>query len=380
MSKNAYRSIVVSSIDDVSFEEWNQIISDTISVSHEVLKFSETNSLHSDKARYFLLRDDNECLQAISIALFIHKDSKFGVEGSIFGRLLERLFVFKNSLRPALICGLVGHGAPVFVRPGEDQKLWVRRMLDVMENYALDHKSSIGFSRLLSVQQTLSNELKRRKYCHAYGLPEAKININWHDEASYLKNLQSINKSYYKSAKKEINRFRKSGITIQGWDGENAQDVAELIEEHFNERNSIKTTITPESLSELKFKLKDSCIVYLAIKEEKIIGVAILLKKGDSARAWKVGVDHKADNNNFTYFNLAYYNLLADAVNSNLNLVWYGAGVLDAKLRRGCMVELTDFYYKPRRVLLVPVYSILFAIQRAWYGYKFSKLVENSNI
>jgi predicted N-acyltransferase len=379
MRVEAYHSEIVSSINNVNSVEWNQVISDAASISYEVLEFSESNAMHGSKARYFLLRDQYQCLQAVSIALCISKDSEYGVEGALFGRLLEKLRVFKNCLRPALICGLVGHGAPVKVRSGENEALWISRILDVMETYARGHQYSIGFSRILSEQEKLIKELVNRGYCHAYGLPEAKISINWNDESSYLKNLRSINKNYYKCAKKEINRFRKSGASIQEWEGGDAKALTDLLKKHHNERNQIKSEIHPESLSDLKFKLKDNCKVYLAKKEKKIIGVAILLKKGRSGRAWIIGVDHIGDDNKFTYFNLAYYNILIDAPSLNLKSIWYGPAALQAKIRRGCEVELTEFYYKPRLISLVPIYFILLTLQRFWYKHKFSDFMSESN-
>lgn len=374
-----YRSEIVCSINSVNSVEWNEVIADAASISYEVLEFSESNTMHGDKARYFLLRDQNQCLQAVSVALCISKDSEYGVEGILFGRLLKRLRVFKNILRPTLICGLVGHGAPVKVRPGENETLWISRTLDVMENYARHHQHSIGFSRILSEQKKLIKELENRDYCHAYSLPEARISINWYNESSYLKNLRSINKSFYKCAKKEINRFQKSGTSIQEWEGGDAQALTNLLKKHHNERNQIKSEIHAESLSDLKFKLKDDCKVYLAKKEKIIIGVAILLKKGRSGRAWKIGVDHIADDNNFTYFNLAYYKILIDAPSLNLKSIWYGPAALQAKIRRGCEVELTDFYYKPRLIYWAPIYFVLFALQRLWYKHKFSAFLSGSN-
>lgn len=380
MSMESYYSEVVSSISEVGSAEWNQVIDEAASISHEVFEFAECNSIYGNKARYFLLRDKNQCLHAVSIALCIDKESELGVEGTMFGRLSERARILKNCLRPALICGLVGHGAPVMVRPGENQALWVERVLDVMEAYAKEQKCSIGFAGLLSEQKYLSAELDRRGYCNACGLPETKIRIDWHDEITYLKSVKKINKKYYKCAKKEINRFRKSGISIQEWDGNNAKAVTSLLKDHHNQRNKIKSEISPESLLDLKIKLEDNCKIYLAIKEEKIIGVAVLLKKGSTARAWKIGIDHMADNNNFTYFNLAYYNILIDAFNLKLKLIWYGQAALNAKIRRGCEVESTKLYYKPRVMIYTPVYLILFAFQRAWYKYKFSSLFNGNNV
>ncbi len=378
MSMKTYYSEVIRSIGEVGSMEWNQVIDEAVSISHEVFEFAECNSTYGDKVRYFLLRDKNQCLSAVSIALCIDKESEFGVEGVMFGRLVERVRFLNNSLRPALICGLVGHGAPVMTWPGENQAFWVERVLDVMEIYAKEHKYSIGFAGILSEQKTLNNALERRGYCHAYGLPETKIKVEWHDEDFYLKSIRNINKNYYKCAKKEINRFRKSGISIQKWNGNNAQAVSNLLKDHHNERNKLKSEITPESLLDLKFKLKDNCQIYLAIKEEEIIGVAVLLKKGSTARAWKIGVDHIADENSFTYFNLAYYHLLSNAPKFNLKTVWYGNAALNAKIRRGCKVDCTDFYYKPKEMHWKLIFYILFALQRYWYHKKFSSYLNST--
>jgi len=375
----SYSSEVVNTIKDISPEEWNEVIAAASTIRHEVLELEESDTTIENRARYFLLRDERKCLQAVAIAISVDKSSEYGAEGLVLGRFAQRLRVFKNCLRPALICGLLGHGSPVYVRQGENQKLWIKRILTAMETYVEKHKYSIGFSSVLSEQTGLMEELNTRGYCGAYSLPEAKIIITWEDEVSYLEKLRLANKKHYKTAKSEINRFRKAGISIAEWDGQDIQAIHQLLKKHHDERNKLKFRILPEYLIKLKDKLGDDCKIYTAKKGAELVGAIILLKKDGDAWAWRVGIDHVADKNSFTYFNIAYYYLLSNAKEINLNTIWYGNAALYAKIRRGCKVNFTYFYYKPRILHWKLILSVLFVLQRFWYQKKFTSYIDASD-
>lgn len=374
----SYSSEILTSIKDVTPEEWNEVVARAPTIRQEVLSLEESNTAREDRVRYFLLRDEHNCLQAVSIAICVDNNSEYGTEGFVFGRFAKKLRVIQNLFRPALICGLLGHGAPVCVRPGKNQSIWLKRVLNVMESYAGSNHYSIGFIHALPEQLILIKELHDRGYLKAYGLPEAKISITWKDEDSYLKMLRQISKKYYRSARSEINKFRKAGISISEWDGVDALEIFNLLQTHHDERNEIKLAMFPESIVELKNKLGEECKIYTAKRENVLVGVAIFLKKGEFSWAWKVGIDHAADGNSFTYFYLVYYYFLSEAPKFNLKKIWYGNAALYAKIRRGCEVDFTYFYYKPKNKSWNLILCVLFMLQRLWYRKKFSSYINTT--
>ena len=371
-----YSSEVLTSIKHVSAEEWNEVIAGAATIRHEVLEMYESSKVGNKVGRYFLVRDKNSCLQAVAVAMYIDKASRFGAEGHVFGRFAFKHHVFRNLLRPAILCGLLGHGSPVYVRSKENETLWVKRVIDVIGAYAQKHNYSIGFSSVLSNQKTLINELRAHKYLQAYSLPEAKATITWNDKESYLLYLRSLNKNYHKTAKFEMRRFIKSNISIAEWDGNNISEIHNLLKKHHNERNDVKFEFTAEDIVKLNIKLGNDFKIYTAKRKDILVGVIILLKSEEIAWAWKIGVDHVADKNCFTYFNIAYYFLLSSSLVSNIKTIWYGNAALYAKIKRGCKIEFTYFYYKPAKIYWKPTYYVLFLFQRFWYQKKFSPYIE----
>ncbi len=363
---------VIETIKDIAPKEWDKVVGDSIAIRHSILNCYEASSIYKNNHRYFLLFDEEKNLQAVAVTLLVNNKFDLGYENLILGRLTKTAPILRNCFRPVLICGLIrGPGAPIVVCSKIEQAKWESIILDAMEEYSSLHKLSIAFSNLLNEQENLFKELKERSYYHALCAPEAIIKITWKDQESYLKYLRSISKNYHKCAKKEIARFRKSGMTITEWDGRNERSIYNLLKDHHYRKNSYKYDLPSNFLSILRSETNEFFCIYVAKKESKIVGVFIVLIGEKVAISWKIGIDHDLDEGGRSYFNLNFYNFLIQAPALNIEKIYYGNGVLNAKKRRGCEIEFTHFFYKPKNFLWVPIVRILFLIQKIWYQRKF---------
>lgn len=369
----SFRFVVLESILDVAPTEWDEIVGEAVAIRHAVLRCYESSNIYEKKLRYFLLLDEEKKLQAAAVGLLVEKKSESGYESLILGRFANKFPIFQKLFRPVLLCGVIrGPGAPIVVRADSKHSKSLPSLLDAMEEYANQHSLSIAFSHILKEQERLLKELKSRKYYHALCIPEAIIKITWEDQRSYLEVLRRINKNYYKCAKKEINRFRKSGITIAEWGGTDEQTLYNLLKDHHLRKNKYHFELPSNFISIIKNEIYGACKIYVAHKKDEVIGVFILLKGDKTAICWKIGINHDLDMDSCTYFNLNFYYMLSIAPKFNLEKFYYGNGVLKAKKRRGCEIDFTHYFYKPKRVLWTPIIRILFSIQKIWYQRKFS--------
>lgn len=367
-----YSSEILDTVRNIPPEEWDATIGVAGGVRHAMLTCYESGHPNAKDLRYILLRDD-ERLHAVCVAMSFGINNKTRLAQRILGPLADRWRFIRSCFRPALICGLLpGPGAPVLIRPESDTNVWMPRMIDVLEAYAAAQDLGLGFTEILLEQTSLVGELSRRGYYHAYGGVDTKIRITWEDEQTYLKMLRARSKNSYRVAKKELNKFGRSGISIAEWDGRNESLLYNLLKVHHEHRNAHPFALPPNFLSTLKGAIHDDCLVYVAQNEEKPVGVCVLLKQGQDACFWMVGIDHEADAKNFTYFNLSYYHVFRQAPTMGLRQIRYGNGALRAKTGRGCEAELTHFFYKPRAVWSILVLRILFPLQKLLYRRKFS--------
>ncbi len=367
---------VLETIQDIAPKDWDEVVGNSVAIRHAVLRCYEASNTYKKKLRYFLLFDEDRNLQAVAVGLLVEGKSESGYESLIFGRFANYFPMLKKIFRPVLLCGSIrAPGAPFAVCVDGEYSKWASSLLDAMEKYANQHRLSVGFSHLLEEQEQLLQELERRNYSHALCIPEAIIRITWEDQDSYLKVLRGISKNYYKCAKKEINRFRKSGIAINEWDGNGEQTIYNLLKDHHFRKNKHQFELPSNFLSVIKNDIQESCHIYVAHKENKVIGVFILLKGDKTAFCWKIGINHDLDKDSCTYFNLNFYYMLSIAPAFNLEKFYYGNGVLNAKRRRGCEINFTHYFYKPRNLFWRPFLKILFLIQKLWYQRKFSSYI-----
>jgi hypothetical protein len=97
----------------------------------------------------------------------------------------------------------------------------------------------------------------------------------------------------------------------------------------------------------------------------------MLIRRYENAMVWLIGVDHEADSNNFSYFNLTYFHPCSEFPHMGIRKAHYGNAAQYAKFRRGCDIEEIKFFLKPAAFLLGPLLRPIFRLQRYLFRRKF---------
>jgi hypothetical protein len=111
-------------------------------------------------------------------------------------------------------------------------------------------------------------------------------------------------------------------------------------------------------------------VVYGAVKRDRICGVALLLRRGEAGFLPMVGVDHEAAGKDFTFFNLAHYRPITDAIDGGLRQIHLGRALYGLKARRGCRLESALVFFRPRRSGWRIAVRAWFALLSAWNATK----------
>jgi predicted N-acyltransferase len=170
----------------------------------------------------------------------------------------------------------------------------------------------------------------------------------------------------------EINRNKKAGVTIRKVKDLNEQEnrLYDLLNGNCIKHNKTSLPFQENFLSQLKKNLGDDLVIYRSIKNNRISGMGIMLRSGDTGYLPFVGVDHHLSQNDATFFNILFYRPITDAITENIKILYYGNAMYDMKIRRGCKIEKAFFFYKPCHPLFKPASSLWFYLHQFWYQKK----------
>jgi predicted N-acyltransferase len=284
----------------------------------------------------------------------------------------------KLSFLPAVICNRQkGHGTHFIFPSGIKQEQIIslqNKMLDEIESIAKNNKASICFLNVINNESQLMKSLMERGYYKTIDLPSNFIDVKWSSFEGYKKYL--IRKYPYmnKSIRHQLNRNRKAGVVIQQLQNiDNHQDrLLELLKMNHFKYNSTLFPLKPNYFRQVKENFGNNAVIYTAIKDGIIIGVSVELRKGNEAFFSSIGIDHKLSQNDFTFFNLGYYEPIKNAAECRIKRIYYGRGLYKTKIKRGCMPEDMFIFYKPENKSMNSIVKLWFAFHNRWMMRKLS--------
>jgi len=139
--------------------------------------------------------------------------------------------------------------------------------------------------------------------------------------------------------------------------------------------NNIKHNKTPmvfqkDFLNRLKKNCGEDLVIYRSLKHGQLSGVGILLKNKKTGSVAFSGINRQLAQNDATFFNMLFYGPMSDAIAKNLQRLYFGNAMYDMKIRRGCKVEKTFFFHKPRHLFFRPATSLWFYFHCLWFKKK----------
>jgi predicted N-acyltransferase len=343
---------IQNSITNLNKNEWDAMVNDNVFSGYGWLKTVE-ETFTGDVTPIYILCEDSKEIVGGSVC-YLHRKPNFAgdIDDLIFGRFRKYASKLSISFLPTLVCcPFWCYGDHFFVRKdinSKTKRLIKNQLLDAIENLASDKKLPLSFINVMNHESHLINLLNHRGYNRTELLPLNYLDIEWPNFSGYLQYLKDIRKKTAKMVRNEINRNRQEKVRIV--DLENIEihndRLYELINLNYLKYSNSPFIFNKSFLIKLKLNVGEKVTTYVSFKKEKITGVCVLLKKNRIGYLKLVGIDRELAGNDFTYFNLAYYKPIRDAITANLKRLCFGQGVHETKIRRGCRNTNVYLYYK----------------------------------
>lgn len=360
--RTAFEPTVHGTIAELAEGEWNALVGEHILATHGWLRTVEETSVAPVRPRYLAIRVAGR-LVAGAIGYHLPRTEAFETpDHLVFGRLRRLAARAGLSLSPFLTCcPWQGYGLHLAVAPDADEP--TRRaledaLLDGIEAEAAALGASCAFVNLLPSESTLLTRLRQRGYLLARGVPLNVLEIAWTSFDAYLRHLDTVSRGARKDIRRQINQNRKRGVVVEGLEevGSAAARLHELLDRNSRKHNGAPFPYRPELFAALRRNLGEEARLYVARKGDVITAVSVVLRRGATAVAPWVGVDHALAGKDFTYFNVAHYRPIADAIAGGAARILIGRAFYELKARRGCTVVDTVTAVRPvRRWQKVPL-------------------------
>jgi predicted N-acyltransferase len=340
-------------IDELGGGRWDELAGGDIMAGHGWLRTVETASIGRCRPWYLVVEDDGRPLGA-AICTFRHGgDPVETLDDMVFGRLRPAAGRLGLSLHPAWVCAAPhGFGSHLLIDrtlPAEHRSRLLVALLDAIETEARDRKIPAAMPHVLESEADLASRLMARGWLRSTHVPINYLDVCWPSFDDYLSHLNTVTRDARKDIRRQINQNRKRGTEIHRIDDPVAYEdrLHRLLDINSRRHNGRPFGFLPRVFSELKRNLGDEAIIYAAFKRGVITGVSVMLVRNGIAHLPWIGVDHEATANDFTYFNLAHYRPIDDAIGHGVTRMYFGRALYELKRRRGCRVGGLSLYVKP---------------------------------
>jgi predicted N-acyltransferase len=365
---------IYNTISEINKVCWDELTEDNIFMCYDWLRMSEETTINLPLPYYITINSNSKIIGASVCYLENENSHSKSIDNLLLGRFGNFKLNKKISFSPAFICGpYKGYGTHFLFYTGltdyEINSLY-EQLINEIEKISSREKVSVCFSNVMNNEIILKQILLRRRYLKTRSRPLSFVSIKWssfNEYRIYLKNKLDQKINY------EINRNKKLGVTIKQLDNtENDwQRLYNLLEMNHKKYNDYLFSLKPDYFIKMKSLFGDDAHIYTAVKDKDIIGVCAEFIKDNMACISSVGVDHEKSCNDFTYFNIAFYQPIKNAIESGIKKIYCGNGLYKTKAKRGFSIEDTFLLYKPgsRFNYLVKIW---FFIHNFWMTRKLS--------
>jgi predicted N-acyltransferase len=186
------------------------------------------------------------------------------------------------------------------------------------------------------------------------------IEPKWSSFEEYLKSLKIKTQ---KQIKYEMRKFGDSQVVITQKDfGAFSEKFSELSANLASKYSGTKQDSVLTSLfAMLNEYAQDKTKLFIAKKNNNIVGFSMCLRHNDVLDMWIVGFDYDVQTKtDFTYFNLCYYLPTQWAIKEGIRKIYYRWKAEEVKVKRGCVPERNYVFVKcNNRFLSIIINSVL---------------------
>lgn len=336
---------VFKTIDEIDKESMDLIADDGF-FTHGWFKTLETSKILNVKVFYFAVYDENKVI-AIAPCFIDSIDKYFSFIGKnpLISRIVNMSNRFRFSPSHILVCYSPDScQTKILLEKGLDGKEISKLILRKIDDFCKKERISISlFFYVSESDKVLIKNLRNLGYLKFYLKENLNLDVNWSNFEGYL---QSLTYDRRKDVKREIRKFRESGVTIaeECEYGYLSTKISILHENLYAKHNKgAKSPFTSYFFRKLNEYAKDKTRIFVAKKNDEIIGFVLFLKHAGILDAYICGFDYNVlTKTDFLYFNLVYYEPINLAIAEGIRRIHYRAGdysTLKAKYRRGCKPE-----------------------------------------
>jgi predicted N-acyltransferase len=370
--------IIADTIRGIPKEQWDALTGENPLSSYGWLLTVEETLLNEVRPRYFVFRDDENIVGGAVCYIASKKAKMVTLDNHLFGRLKPAANAAGISFLPGMVCcPFKSSGHHILVAEDMDglqKEKVIRQILEAMEVESDKKKISLAFTQVCEHEGMLITLLTQRGFHRTTDLPLTYLSVLWDTFEGYKKYIREKSLKWKRNIAQDINKHQKSGVIIEPA----ADDLIEwekpmigLLNRHYLTHNNIALPYNENILNRLKTNLKENVVIYRARIGGSLIGLSVMVKKDGVWSFVLVGIDQALAKKNATYFNILFYRPIEDAIASKIRKIYYGNGLYEVKIRRGCDIAKTFIFYKNyRRMFHIPV-KIWFLLHHLWYQRKF---------
>jgi predicted N-acyltransferase len=224
---------------------------------------------------------------------------------------------------------------------------------------AICKKERVLFSSFLFVSEFnefLMENLQNFSYLKSPGITTFYLDVCWSSFEDYLK---SLKKKTAQNVRREMKRCAESGVTIE------EKEISSLSAKDFSDlshNNNLKydknarNIFDPSFFNRLNEFAGEKTVLFVAKKNNEVVGFCLVLRQGDVADVWMPGFRYDdLTNTDFTYFNVVYYAPIQWAIREGIRKMYFRNKAERVKLSRGCKPEETFSFVKCHDGILGPV-------------------------
>jgi predicted N-acyltransferase len=360
----------VRSIRSVDPEAWDRLAGANPLLGHGWLRTMEEEWFEAVERIYFLLESGGELLGAAACCVDDTLAGAETVDDLLFGRLRSTAFGRVMSLRPALVCGFpwsMGSGCITRQDASETERdRLLGALVGAVTRESERRHCSAAFLSVTETEPQLMRQLCASGYERARHEPIHALDLRWTSFEAYRKSLPSDNMR--KNIRWECNRNRREGVVVRevSAPADCAERLQEIVDRHYRRYGWPAFPYTRSWFGALKANLGSDAVIAVASREDRIVAVAVSVRKQATRQLVLACVDHDATSNDLTYFNLSYYWPIVDCIRCGDRRYVVGPGQRLARRRRGHQPVDSYVYCRPAGLIKRTVMRLWLPVLSAW--------------
>ncbi len=229
-----------------------------------------------------------------------------------------------------------------------DKKLIMDKISEGIDYICKMERISISCFICVPTSETnLMNSLNNFGYRKLFWRNTYSIAIQWKTFDEYLLNLDRKTRQ---NIRRELKKSDENGVKIKiiSEFGQLSSVLSNLYSNLYMKYNGRQSHYYDASFFEsLNRHAGDKTVLFVATKNDKIVGFALCMQQKSHLEGFKSGFDYAScSKNDYVYFNLLYCAPIKWAIENGIKEIYFGTGMAEIKMKRGCKPDASFYFVK----------------------------------